>query len=146
MTSKPKASTPITSTDLVAQLKEAEENLRLKITYGGGEILNQIFRVTAQQFNCPDNCRRRHCRSDRLCYAKHPAGTDCSADGPSHFYEQMADNIAAMLAICDLQKGNPLELDRQGILYLIAFAAKDMRKSAGARPKRRFSKSDGVIF
>jgi hypothetical protein len=137
MTSKTKASTPIISPDLVTQLKTAREDLRFKLKYGCGEVLNQIFRITAQQFNCPDNCRRRHCRNDRLCYAKHPVGTDCSADGPSDFFEQMADNIAALIAMYDLQNGGASEIDRQGILYLIAFAAKDMRKSASGHKTER---------
>jgi hypothetical protein len=129
MISKPKTSAPMTSPDLVTQLKTVREDLRFKLKYGGSDVLNQIFRITAQQFNCPDNCRRRHFRNDRLCYAKHPAGTDCSADGPSDFFEQRADNIATLLALYDLQRGGPQEIDRQALVYLIAFAAKDMSKT-----------------
>jgi hypothetical protein len=137
MISNPKTSAPMTSTDLVTQLKTAREDLRFKLKYGGGDVLNQIFPITAQQFNCPDNCRRRHCRNDRLCYAKHPAGTDCSAEGPSDFFEQMAGNFAALLAMYDLQHGGPQEIDRQALVYLIAFAAKDMRKSVSVQKTER---------
>jgi hypothetical protein len=111
------------SMNVQTKLAEAEENLRIQDWRSVNEILNQIFCITAKQLDCPEHCRRRHCRNDGLCYSKHPVGSDCSAMAPHDFYDIMAQNMAVTLAFVDLTAGKPIELDKTGLLLLIAYAA-----------------------
>jgi hypothetical protein len=127
--------------DLQTKLKEAKEQFNNVMLLGGGKILNQIFRLTAQQLDGPDNCRRRHCRTTLLCYAKNPVGRDCSADLPLDFFEAMAENMAVLLAFESFVKSDPLEFPRQELLYLIAYVAKnDVATSSHKTELRRSAK------
>ncbi len=85
---------------------------------GIGAIFNEAFRVAARHEGCPLRCKRRVCRNQNLCNAKHMSGGDCGSTGEFSIYLKMINHLDYVFGLIDSAEGEPVQDRREAIILL----------------------------